>query len=476
MTKKGLILIVLSISFSSAGLLYFQYVWVKNIYTKTKNEYISQINIALDDFVSYLEKDEIVQIIINQKYKVEIDSQKLFIDLDLIAQDFNLIKNTTKSPDSILLIDKRLKNLTTTKPFYVLELFSQLTQKRINISERVDSNKIDKILRFILLKHHIEEKFEYVVRTNNKIYIKTKNYNLAAADIVFKRQLYPNDIYLKEKLYLEIYFEYKKLILYKKMPKIIWATLFFVILTILIFFVTIWALIKQKKLYDLRTEFVNNLTHEIKTPISTISLATQMLNEQVKEKNFLDILNIISEESKKLYYQVEKILQLAMLEKGKLSFKYEVYSANNLIENILNTFIFKLSSVNGSLNINLKATNDEIYIDKVHFINIINNILDNALKYSIEKVEIDVETFNENDYFVIKISDKGIGIPKDKIKYIFEPFYRISNSDTYNIKGFGLGLSYVKKIMNEFKGKIKVISDIGAGTTFFLYFNTIKNK
>jgi signal transduction histidine kinase len=247
------------------------------------------------------------------------------------------------------------------------------------------------------------------------------------------------------------------------------------ILCIFVFAITV--IFKQKQLNKIKNDFVNNMTHELKTPISTISLASQMLQDPSVGKTpetLKHISNVIRDETKRLSFQVEKVLQMAIFEKDKSSLKPSEIHVNSLISDIIGNFSLKVVNKGGKVFSNLNAKNDLILVDEVHFTNVVFNLMDNALKYSNKPLLLNIETRNEKDKLLISIEDNGIGIPKEDLKRIFEKFYRVSTGNLHNVKGFGLGLAYVKKIINDHKGTIDVESNLNIGTKFTITIPTIK--
>jgi len=221
----------------------------------------------------------------------------------------------------------------------------------------------------------------------------------------------------------------------------------------------------------MKSDFVNNMTHELKTPISTISLASQLLNDKSiasADKNYDRISSIIAEESKRLGYQVERVLQMAKFDQGNLRLQFREVSVHDIIEKVVTNFILQVESKNGVLIPSLHAENDIVDADPVHLSNVFSNLLDNAVKYSPEKPEIYIETRNINQHIQLIFRDNGIGISKSNQRRIFDKFYRVPTGNIHNVKGFGLGLSYVKKIISELHGTISVESELGAGSKFIV--------
>lgn len=235
------------------------------------------------------------------------------------------------------------------------------------------------------------------------------------------------------------------------------------------FFITIRSLLKQKKLSEIKSDFINNMTHEFKTPLATISLAVDALkNEKVaadKEKTQY-FTGVIKEENKRMNKQVEAILQAALLDKQEVQLNLKKHAAHELINIAVNNMRLPVQEKGGQLEVKFEAKNDLIMADEVHFINFVNNLLDNAVKYSKEKPVIRLTTSNAGNVFKIKIEDNGIGMNKETLNRIFEKFYRAHTGNIHNVKGFGLGLSYVKTMVDAHKGTIKAESTLGKGSSF----------
>lgn len=247
------------------------------------------------------------------------------------------------------------------------------------------------------------------------------------------------------------------------------GAILFTLVLIAAFYVTVSALLNQKKLSEIKNDFINNMTHEFKTPLATISLAVDALrtekvsNDREKAMYFT---GIIKEENKRMNKQVETILQAALMDRQEIQLSKKPVHVHAIIEQVLENFDLQLQSKGGHANILLNAVNDEIQADEVHFTNLISNLIDNAVKYSKDNLILKISTINTAKGILIKIEDNGIGMSKENVKRIFEKFYRVHTGNLHNVKGFGLGLSYVKTIVDAHHGKIKVESTLGKGTTF----------
>jgi two-component system phosphate regulon sensor histidine kinase PhoR len=259
----------------------------------------------------------------------------------------------------------------------------------------------------------------------------------------------------------------------RSMGWVIGGSVLFTLIIITAFALTIFAMLRQKKLSEIKSDFINNMTHEFKTPLATISLAVDAIgNDKVmKQKEKIHYFSdIIKEENKRMLKQVETILQSALLDRQEIKLDLQEINAHEIIERSVQNLELQLKKHNGEIQLSLEATDPMLFADEVHFSNIISNLLDNALKYSKEDPLITIKTFNRKKSLVITIEDNGIGMSKETLARIFEKFYRAHTGNLHNVKGFGLGLAYVKAVVDAHKGKIKVESVLGKGSKFEMDF------
>ena len=270
----------------------------------------------------------------------------------------------------------------------------------------------------------------------------------------------------------------KKVVL-SDMRWMIVGAVFFTLMIITAFYITVNALLRQKKLSEIKNDFINNMTHEFKTPLATISLAVDALrNDKVaqdREKmNYFS--GIIKEENKRMNKHVETILQAAVMDRQELTLNKVPLHVHNLVHEIMDNYKLQLEEKGARAELSLDARFDFIEADQVHFRNLISNLVDNAVKYSKDNLLIKIATYNTNKFIGIRIEDNGIGMSKETVRRIFEKFYRAHTGNLHNVKGFGLGLSYVKTVVDAHDGKIKVDSVLGKGSAFNLEIPLLKDS
>ncbi len=364
-------------------------------------------------------------------------------------------------------IDEKLMN----KTVFVENIVDKMIRIELPIEERIPHQVLDTIIRNEFDKLGIKARYEYKLASENDSVVYTSERYSSSAPLQLKKNIFPNDFFSK-KYYLSVYFPNQKTYLLSSLGTMTFTTFLLTIIIILSFTITIAIIFKQKKLSEIKSDFVSNMTHELKTPISTISLAAQMLKDETipdehKRTGYLG--GVISEESKRLGLQVEKVLQMAIFEKTKLKLKIKPINLHDIIHKVSQSFQIQLNNVEGEMITALHASQPQIQGDEIHITNVVNNLLDNAVKYRNGNPQITVSTKNATKGLIFTVEDNGIGISRENQRRIFEQFYRVPTGNLHNVKGFGLGLCYVKKIVEEHGGKIWVDSSLGKGSTFSCY-------
>ena len=346
------------------------------------------------------------------------------------------------------------------------------------LKERVNFKQLDHFLKTELFNNGIDIPYHFSVtdRDGKEVY-RCSDY-VHDDEKIYSRLLFEKDPPAKMG-FVNIFFPTLDNYIFSSVKFMIPSIIFTVVLLITFIF-TIYIIFRQKRLTEIKNDFINNMTHEFKTPISTISLAAQMLKDPAVGKSpamFQHISGVINDETKRLRFQVEKVLQMSMFDRQKATLKMKELDTNELITGVINTFALKVERYNGKIESDLKATDPIIFADEMHITNVIFNLMDNAVKYKRPDVDLQlmVKTWNEPGKVMISVQDNGIGIKKENLKKIFDKFYRVHTGNLHDVKGFGLGLAYVRKIIQDHKGTIRAESELNVGTKFIIALPLLKN-
>ena len=343
------------------------------------------------------------------------------------------------------------------------------------LHERINFQKLDQSIKTELHNNGIELEYHFRVLAGDghEVY-KCSDFVKSSNKNTYKEIIFKNDPPTRMGV-LELNFPVDLLnkYLYSSVKFMIPSILFTFVLLIT-FVITLYMIVRQKKLTEIKNDFINNMTHEFKTPISTISLAAQMLQDQSVSKSpemFSRLSGVISGETKRLRFQVDKVLQMSMFEdRSTAALKMKELDAHDLLAGVINTFNVKVEQSGGHIEWLPEADDPYVFVDEMHFTNVIFNLMDNALKYKKrdEPLNLSLHTKNANGHFVMSLTDNGIGIAKEDLKKIFDKFYRVHTGNVHDVKGFGLGLAYVKQIIQAHGGTIRAESELGSGTTFVI--------
>lgn len=493
MKKSTIWILTIIMALTFTGLLYIQFMYMEEMVKMREQHFAEGVKRSLYSLSTALEQNE------TKKYLEEdmgISDSGLFdssnpLSLDVKSYTLNNSKGgyQFKNPQDSKLEEKFHDYQETLKGQYLYQkgLLNEVILTILNqssnrpITERADSALVKSYLKTELDNNGIAIPFEYaIIDRQGRIVYKSESYvEPADKGEIFSQALFPNDPDSRRH-YMDVYFPDKDKFIFSSIKFMLPAFVFTVILLI-IFLLTIILAFRQKKLSEMKNDFINNMTHEFKTPISTISLAAQMLKDDSVRKSstmMQHISTVINDETKRLRFQVEKVLQMSMFERQKATLKLQEVDTNAVISNIVNTFKLKVEKYGGCINASLDAEDPIVNVDEMHFTNVVFNLLDNAVKYRRDDcpLELSVKTCNlANGRIEISIQDNGIGIKKDDLKKVFEKFYRVSTGNRHDVKGFGLGLAYVQKMVTELKGDIRVESEINKGSKFIITLPTINN-
>lgn len=499
MKKSTIWAITIIMALTFAGLLYVQVMYMKNILRMRDDQFAEGVKRSLYAVTGNLEQDETqyfleedvaqIETSVLPRYSSSSGEQggiqysfttpegkkgalTLQGDLNALDPTITLTPRQRQRPTHEILQEQYLKQRTLMNEV-ILRMISQSSTRPI--AERADSGKVATYLRMELANNGLDLPFEFaVVNRQGAAVYHSAGYmpEQVGNDNMFVQTLFPNDT-RNLMYYLKVYFPTKRDYIMSSLNYIIPAFIMTFVLLV-VFVITIYLIFRQKKLTDMKNDFINNMTHEFKTPISTISLAAQMLNDSSvrKSSNMLEhISNVINDETKRLRFQVEKVLQMSMFERQKATLKLQDVDANTIVENIIHTFKIKVEKYGGHIEAVLKAEQSIIHVDEMHFTNVIFNLLDNAVKYrrEDESLKLSVTTRDvSGGRLEVTVADNGIGIRREDLKKIFEKFYRVPTGNLHDVKGFGLGLAYVNKMVTELGGQITVESELGQGTRFII--------
>jgi two-component system, OmpR family, phosphate regulon sensor histidine kinase PhoR len=521
MHKNRIRYIIILMSLALIGLIGLQFYWVKNAMGLQELHFNQNVNLALNEVVDKLEKKEAagflarrIQNIIprqgqangGQSPNVRIYSNGMhfegFVNINgsdtsgrsykkviikkerqgsLVKTESRLIINGTEmeTGSEFNILKEFLDTLgqITVKNKLLLDIFKDLNMGE-DIRERIDPEELDSLIRVSLANHGANAAFEWGIYNKHM-----NNFLLPSPDTdverlmqsPFRFNLYPSSIYPKPD-FLTLYFPGKSNFLLKKMWLVLMSSAVFILLIVFSFSYTTLGLIRQKKLSEVKTDFINNMTHEFKTPVSTILLASEALKEagiRQNEERFNRLVNIIHDENNRIGGHVEKVLQLAAMEKGNFKISPEESDIHHLITEVVESMNIQAENRQGKIQTFLNAENPRIRADEFHFSNVIRNLLDNALKYCENIPDISVRTSNEGNKLLLSVEDNGIGLSKEQQGKVFDKFYRAATGNVHDVKGFGLGLHYVKTIVEMHGGTIKVKSEKGKGSNFEILLDNI---
>ncbi|MDR0812371.1 MAG: HAMP domain-containing histidine kinase [Paludibacter sp.] len=510
MKRTTIYILIISMVITLAGLIILQARYVNINVTMIENQFNESVRRSLFQTVIYVEENEALQYLEQTLKSVDYHREKdnissfesvssgLKVSIDSVTKNLSLASAKVTQPKirlsaghgkssiketSRYLQEKFQQDFSRSKTILDQAVFRWLKEsENKDISERVDFEELNYVVEKFLNNNGVDLPFSYSIndKRGRAVFISHKDIPAASSGFLSKNNVYTQRLFPSEgsshEMFLKVIFPTKQNFILNSMT-LLMPSLVLILVVLGIFIMALIIIFRQKQVNTVKNDFVNNMTHELKTPISSISLAAQMLKDPsvaMTPKMFTNLAKVINDESKRLEFIVEKVLQMAIFDKEQSFLKLKDINANKLIAEIVNNFSLKVTNKGGQITSDFKAANDEIFVDEVHFTNVIFNLMDNALKYCGDKpLILSVETWNEKENLCISIEDNGIGIAKDEQKRIFEKFYRVSTGNLHNVKGFGLGLAYVKKIITEHRGTIKIESEIGIGTKFIISIPTI---
>jgi two-component system phosphate regulon sensor histidine kinase PhoR len=515
--KKSMIWMLAGVmAFAFIGLLILQVQYIVTIFKTSNEQFESTVRRSLEKVSRDLEQEEASRALENSigsdfMYKNPPNQQNISqmmqsIRMQVIEHDstgkikgveefetYQISRQGIQKPQektaksTIVETSEKLQNEATERYFRQKTILDEIAYKLMHtghltpIEKRLDFKSLQNTLKTDFASNGLNLPFILmVVNHNEQVVYQSESFqkNPKSSEII-TQVIFPIDPPSKRN-YIKVYFPTKGDYLSESVSFLVPSVIFSMILLVT-FTITIFTIFRQKKLSEMKTDFINNMTHELKTPVSTISIAAQMMKDSDISKSpevFKHISSVISDETKRLGFLVEKVLQISLFENQKATLKLKELDVNDLIAGIAHTFKIKVEKSGGTIDIDLEAENSAILADEMHITNMLFNLMDNAVKYRREEVPLRLmaRTRNENDKVIISIEDNGIGIKKENLKKVFDRFYRVPTGNVHNVKGFGLGLAYVRKVAEDHKGTIRAENGLGnIGTTFIITLPTIKN-
>jgi len=400
--------------------------------------------------------------------------EKHFSDDSLRDKSFNLGNLWTSDSLNVKRFDTSDERYrwVTHRSDVVNDIFDELVSVNIynDYQQKIDTVLLDSLIRDALSDQGIDARFHFAVLNNNQIKSPTGRLK-KMVESPYRVNLTPDNVFIQPQ-YLALFFPHQTNYIFRKLWLMLGGSALLILALVFSFYYSISVILRQKKLSEIKNDFINNMTHEFKTPISTISLACEVLNDSTVSKSperTSNYLKVIAEENKRLGILVENILQTAILDKAEFKLKLQDTDVQQLILQCISNIGLQVENKEGEIVTEFNLNPALIQVDKVHLSNIILNLFDNALKYCEQKPKIKVSTREVPEGIEILVKDNGIGINKENQKKIFDTLYRVPTGNLHNTKGFGLGLSYVKAVIEKHGGSVKVESEPGKGSTFILF-------
>ncbi len=518
MKRKTIALLAIFFFLSISGLILIQLYWIRNAIEITDQQFRYNANKALESVVLDLEEKELIRSIVEDIDPASTDSVTVVVPANsplarklqgyqpnsellamyglnnpsepisitsaghkifLSAESTNPFSPEETSEPSTQIPQSDITGRVTNKIVFLEKIMEKILRNTPDIRERIEPEYLNRQLRTALNNVGIYLDYEFSIRSARLGNIwQTPGFTDRPGTNKFIIQLFPNDP-VPSQNQIVLYCLQEQQYKVEKIGILGSLSMLFTFFLLLLSTGTFIVIFRQKRISEIRSDFINNMTHELKTPISTISLASQMMADKSipdSEKNMDNLARVISDESMRLKFQVEKVLQMAIFERVKMKLQLAESDIQKIIEKAIDNYSLQIADRNGSIKKDFQAYYSIAQIDAVHLLNSISNLIDNAIKYSKDKPEILISTKNTRKGILITVEDKGIGISKENLKRIFDKFFRVPSGNVHNVKGFGLGLSYVKKIIEEHNGTIKAESQLNKGTKFTIFLPQIGIK
>ncbi len=492
MNKRSIVSIIILAATSMLGLIVLQHHWIRTGIETRQISFEESVDGAMSNITIEIEKQQVMRRLQDRFHSARDISDlvdTLYVLKKVLADNEEQYPFEEKesafqasggfgreySFDESLLRKEELQRLLSRSAVLTNLFLDLIGPEQEEIAPLHESTEyLDSLITHHLKKKGLETPFVFGIMSppyRTFSYLSREQYEEEVKESLFSYDLYPRDIF-REPVYLNIYFPKSHAYLLSQMATMLILSILLIAILVYAFYYTVHTIFRQKRLSEMKNDFINNMTHEFKTPISTISLACQALRDDDIPRDislYDSYIGVIDEENSRLGSMAEKILQTAIIDKGALELKPEVINMHEVVNNAIAKIKMQVEQKDGVITPVFEAHNPMVKADKFHMASVVFNLLDNANKYSFDRPEITIRTRNKPNGIQVEISDNGIGISQANQKKIFDKLYRVPTGNLHNAKGFGLGLSYVKAIIDKHNGRIEVQSEINKGATFIFF-------
>lgn len=491
MNKRRIKYIIGLVGFALIGIVIVQLLWINNAISENEKRFNARVYAMLNRVVQKTERNELALMyrynpgIVRQSFRTTRDSLSPEADSafkKMQQRSIEQLRKLSKSSPFGKDLNRMLKQFDSMKQLMqkrmqgkrkqIHSVYSWLTfeaeVKQLPLKRRLQLSQLERILYTEKKNFNITIPMEYAVVSSDKKppALQSKNFQKKSSEYNYKAEIFPNDV-LGDSPELILQFQDKNRFLIHSIQWLLLLSLLFTIIVLLAFYMTIRTILQQKKVSEVKNDFINNMTHELKTPIATITLAIDAMSRNINE-SASGFTKIIKQESDRMHKQVEHILQMARIDKNQFRLNTENLELNEFVRNVCVNQQLRVKEKNGSLHFEAAEKPLQVSIDPDHFANVIYNLVDNALKYTENAPNINLKAQKNNGKAQLTVTDNGLGMNKETLRHIFDKFYRAASGNVHDVKGFGLGLSYVKAVMEKHQGTISVKSEPGEGSEFIL--------
>ena len=478
------------VTFALAGIIVVQLLWINNTIKENEKRFSARVFAMLHRVVEKTERNELALMyrlkprniqryresstrnsegmdsVFRELNKRSIEQMRAMTQSSPFSKEWNYMFDQFDSMQSMM--DRRMHSKDQQLQSMYQWLSFEAEIKQMPLKKRLQLSGLEPILRAEKRNFNISIPMEYAVfepQVDSPALI-SNDFDLSMEENRYQADIFPNDL-LGTSPRLIVQFPGKQRFLMHSIQWLLGLSLLFTLIILVAFYLTVRTILQQKKISEIKNDFINNMTHELKTPIATINLASDAMGRSIND-SASGFTKIIKQESERMHKHVEHILQMARIDKNEFKIQPETIELNEFVQDVVENQQLRIKEKNGTCN--LKIADSKIFAeaDRDHFANVLYNLIDNAIKYTTTAPEIDITVGKGDHNALISVADKGIGMSKDTLKHIFDKFYRASTGNVHNVKGFGLGLSYAKAVMERHNGDIMAKSELNKGSVFTL--------